>query len=57
MLNLNQFIEEQFNTTPYQTLAGVSLKKIKSSANIAKVNTNPINERYKDIEFNVYISS
>ena len=57
VLNLNQFIEEQFNTTPYQTLAGVSLKKIKSSANIAKVNTNPINERSKDIEFNGYRSS
>ena len=57
LLNLNQFIEEQFNTTPYQTLAGVSLKKIKSSANIAKVNTNPINERSKDIEFNGYRSS
>ena len=57
VLNLNQFIEEQFNTTPYQTLAGVSLKKIKNSANIAKVNTNAINERSKDIEFNGYRSS
>ena len=57
VLNLNQFIEEQFNTTPYQTLAGVSLKKIKSSANIAKVNINSINERAKDIEFNGYRSS
>ena len=57
VLNLNQFLEEQFNTTPYQTLAGVSLKKIRSSANIAEVNTNPINERAKDIEFNGYRSS
>ena len=57
VLNLNQFLEEQFNTTPYQTLAGISLKKIKSSANIAKVNINSINERAKDIEFNGYRSS
>jgi hypothetical protein len=57
VLNLNQFLEEQFNTTPYQTLAGISLKKIRSSANIAEVNTNPINERAKDIEFNGYRSS
>jgi len=57
VLNLNQFLEEQFNTSPYQTLAGISLKKIKSSANIAKVNVNSINERAKDIEFNGYRSS
>ena len=56
-MNLNQFLEEQFNTTPYQTLAGISLKKIRSSANIAEVNTNPINERAKDIEFKGYKSS
>ena len=57
VLNLNQFLVEQFNTTPYQTLAGISLKQIKSSANIAAVNQNSVLERAKDIEFNGYRSS
>ena len=57
VLNLNQFLVEQFNTTPYQTLAGISLKQIKSSANIAVVNNNSVLERSKDIRFNGYRSS
>ena len=57
VLNLNQFLEEQFNTTPYQNLAGVSLKKIKGSATVAEVNTNPVNQRSEGIEFDGYRSS
>ena len=57
VLNLNQFLEEQFNTTPYQTLAGVSLKKIKGSATVAEVNTNTVNQRSEGIEFDGYRSS
>lgn len=57
VLNLNQFLEEQFNTTPYQTLAGISLKQIKSSANIAKVNISPVAVRSKDIGFKGYRST
>lgn len=57
VLNLNQFLVEQFNTTPYQTLAGISLKQIKSSANIAVVNKSSVLERSKDIEFNGYRST
>tara|TARA_B100001564_G_scaffold341602_1_gene336496 strand:- start:1086 stop:2567 length:1482 start_codon:yes stop_codon:yes gene_type:complete len=57
VLNLNQFLEEQFNTTPYQTLAGISLKQIKSSANIAKVNISPVHVRSKDIGFKGYRST
>ena len=57
VLNLNQFLVEQFNTTPYQTLAGISLKQIKSSANIAVVNQNSVLERSKDIGFKGYRST
>ena len=57
VLNLNQFLVEQFNTVPYQTLAGISLKQIKSSANIAVVNQNSVLERSKDIGFKGYRSS
>ena len=57
VLNLNQFLVEQFITTPYQTLAGISLKQIKSSANIAVVNQNSVLERSKDIGFKGYRST
>ena len=57
VLNLNQFLVEQFNTTPYQTLAGISLKQIKSSANIAVVNQSSVLERAKGVGFNGYRSS
>ena len=57
VLNLNQFLVEQFNTTPYQTLAGISLKQIKSSANIAVVNQSSVLERAKGIGFKGYRSS
>jgi len=57
VLNLNQFLVEQFNTTPYQTLAGISLKQIKSSANIAVVNQSSVLERSKGIGFKGYRST
>ena len=57
VLNLNQFLVEQFNTTPYQTLAGISLKQIKSSANIAVVNQSSVLERAKGIGFKGYRST
>ena len=57
VLNLNQFLVEQFNTAPYQTLAGISLKQIKSSANIAVVNKSSVLERAKDVGFKGYRSS
>lgn len=57
VLNLNQFLVEQFNTTPYQTLAGISLKQIKSSANIAAVNQSSVLERAKGIGFKGYRST
>ena len=57
VLNLNQFLVEQFNTVPYQTLAGISLKQIKSSANIAVVNQSSVLERAKGIGFKGYRSS
>ena len=57
VLNLNQFLVEQFNTTPYQTLAGISLKQIKSSANIAVVNQSSVLKRAKDVGFKGYRSS
>ena len=57
VLNLNQFLVEQFNTVPYQTLAGISLKQIKSSANIAVVNQSSVLERAKGVGFNGYRSS
>ena len=57
VLNLNQFLVEQFSTTPYQTLAGISLKQIKSSANIAVVNQSSVLERAKGVGFNGYRSS
>ena len=57
VLNLNQFLVEQFNTTPYQTLAGISLKQIKSSANIAVVNQSAVLERAKGIGFKGYRST
>ena len=57
VLNLNQFLVEQFNTTPYQTLAGISLKQIKSSANIAVVNKSSVLERAKGVGFKGYRSS
>ena len=57
VLNLNQFLVEQFNTVPYQTLAGISLKQIKSSANIAVVNQSSVLERAKGVGFKGYRSS
>ena len=57
VLNLNQFLVEQFITTPYQTLAGISLKQIKSSANIAVVNQSSVLERAKGIGFKGYRST
>ncbi len=57
VLNLNQFLVEQFITTPYQTLAGISLKQIKSSANIAVVNQSSVLERSKGIGFKGYRST
>ncbi len=57
VLNLNQFLVEQFSTTPYQTLAGISLKQIKSSANIAVVNQSSVLERAKGIGFKGYRST
>tara|TARA_B100001778_G_scaffold142608_1_gene117147 strand:- start:1110 stop:2642 length:1533 start_codon:yes stop_codon:yes gene_type:complete len=51
VLNLNQFIEEQFNTSPYKNLVGVSLKKITGSAELAVVNSNPVNERATKIKY------
>ena len=57
VLNLNQFLVEQFNTVPYQTLAGISLIQIKSSANIAVVNQSSVLERAKGIGFKGYRSS
>ena len=57
VLNLNQFLVEQFNTVPYQTLAGISLKQIKSSANIAVVNQSSVLERAKGIGFKGYRST